>query len=89
MSASPEALSAGAGNTTASVVQEASSLLQTSGGRSIVAVFAILAVGTFVSHFLSATIDDREPPALKPVIPLVGHIINMIRQGNSFLTNLS
>lgn len=30
------------------------------------------------------TLDPREPPLLKPKIPVVGHLINMIMKGNGF-----
>jgi hypothetical protein len=33
-------------------------------------------------------VDPREPPEIKPAIPVVGHIINLVRNGLSYYTKL-
>lgn len=33
-------------------------------------------------------VDPREPPVIKPAIPVVGHIINLVRNGLSYYTKL-
>lgn len=33
-------------------------------------------------------VDPREPPEIKPTIPVVGHIINLVRNGLSYYTKL-
>lgn len=35
-------------------------------------------------RFSSPQMDPREPPAVKPVIPLVGHIVGLVRHGVDF-----
>ncbi|EED11449.1 cytochrome P450 oxidoreductase, putative [Talaromyces stipitatus ATCC 10500] len=34
-------------------------------------------------------VDPREPPEIKPTIPAVGHIINLVRNGLSYYTKIS
>ncbi|KUL82073.1 hypothetical protein ZTR_09122 [Talaromyces verruculosus] len=34
-------------------------------------------------------VDPREPPEIKPAVPVVGHIINLVRNGPSYYTKLS
>lgn len=87
MSANSEMI--GTNNASTSMVREASSFLQTSGGKSVVVVLAVVIVAVLLDRFLSAPKDAREPPVLRSTIPFVGHIINMIRHGNTFLTRLS
>ncbi|POR34170.1 25-hydroxycholesterol 7-alpha-hydroxylase [Tolypocladium paradoxum] len=65
------------------------------GGRSSRAtiILATLLVGgilisPLVSWLLSSSHDPREPPLLKPRVPFVGHIINLIRFQNEFHTVL-
>ncbi|KAF5019816.1 hypothetical protein F66182_8185 [Fusarium sp. NRRL 66182] len=41
-----------------------------------------------VGSYVSPTVDELEPPQLKPRVPLVGHIISMIREGASFYVRL-
>lgn len=33
-------------------------------------------------------VDPREPPEIKPTIPVVGHLINLVRNGLSYYTKL-
>ncbi|KAK4156579.1 cytochrome P450 [Chaetomidium leptoderma] len=44
-----------------------------------VAIAIAIAVAYLVLHSLTPSIDPREPPLLKPRIPLIGHIIGMMR----------
>lgn len=87
MSANGE--TANAGNVSFSVAQDLAGVLQTSSGKSIATVLAIVALTALAGHFFSAPLDPQEPPPLKPFIPFIGHIIGMIRHGNRFLSRLS
>lgn len=53
----------------------------------------IVGVGTtvvwlFLSWLLSPKIDPNEPPVVKPRIPLIGHIIDMIYYKSDFLKRI-
>ncbi|KAJ6441080.1 cytochrome P450 [Purpureocillium lavendulum] len=43
---------------------------------------------SFLGWLLTPSLDPREPPLLKPTIPLVGHIINLIRFQGEFHPSL-
>lgn len=52
-------------------------------------VAVIVAVATvLVQKWLSPTVDAREPPLVPPRIPVIGHIISMIREKAGFYTRL-
>jgi hypothetical protein len=53
----------------------------------IVAVILAAAAG-LVQKWLSPTVDAREPPLVPPRIPVIGHIISMIREKAGFYTRL-
>lgn len=86
MSVSPDALSGS--NASTNTTMDAASILHSTSGKSIVTVLIILAFTALADRFLSPSLDAQEPPVLKPWIPLIGHIIDMIRHGNLFLTRL-
>lgn len=49
----------------------------------------ILAVATvLVQKWLSPAVDAREPPLVPPRIPVIGHIVSMIREKTGFYTRL-
>lgn len=41
----------------------------------------VIAVGVFLSNLLRPKLDPREPPVVYPKVPLLGHIIGMLREG--------
>lgn len=41
-----------------------------------------------VSRLVSPTFDPREPPPLWPTVPLIGHIICLLREKASFYARL-
>lgn len=49
-------------------------------GLATVIVAALLA-----ARFITASIDPREPPAVKHRIPIIGHLIGMIAGGTDYL----
>ncbi|KAH7014196.1 cytochrome P450 [Microdochium trichocladiopsis] len=56
---------------------------------SLASASAIAVVLALLVHRLSTPrLDPREPPLLKPTIPLVGHIIGLIRNGVDFFVTL-
>ncbi len=67
----------------------AAAILQSSNGPYILFAAVVIAIIAFISRLLSFPLDPHEPPPLKPVIPLIGHIINIIRQETTFGTNLA
>jgi hypothetical protein len=42
-------------------------------------LFILLAVIALYWRLLSSSTDPREPPSIKPSIPILGHIIGMFR----------
>jgi len=46
------------------------------------------AVVAFLYRFSPARLDPREPPALKATIPLIGHIIGLLRHGIDYFARL-
>jgi hypothetical protein len=42
-------------------------------------LFILLAVIALCWRLLSSSIDPREPPYIKPLIPTVGHVIGIFR----------
>jgi hypothetical protein len=56
--------------------------------KPIVTVLVLLAVAALVGHVLSPNVDGREPPVLKPRIPIIGHLISMIRDQAHFLSRV-
>ena len=57
--------------------------------KTVPAAIAIAAAIAFlILHLLTPRLDPREPPLLKPRIPLVGHILGMIRHQAQYHTNL-
>lgn len=41
-----------------------------------------------ISRIVSPKFDNREPPPLWPTIPLIGHIISLLREQASFYRRL-
>ncbi|CAO2647247.1 Nn.00g081690.m01.CDS01 [Neocucurbitaria sp. VM-36] len=50
-----------------------------------------LAIGivVFVSNILRIKVDPREPPVVYPKVPLLGHVIGMLREGPLYLRRIS
>ena len=45
---------------------------------------ALLALAFAVDFYFSLRDDPREPPRLRPKIPLIGHLIGLIRYGTVY-----
>lgn len=52
-----------------------------------VAAIAVVAV-MLLSRIVAPTIDAREPQAVKPRIPIIGHLIGMISHGTDYLSTI-
>lgn len=50
--------------------------------QTLLLLFLLFVAGVYllVNHFLVTKIDPKEPPLLPPKIPLVGHVIGLMRQ---------
>lgn len=53
------------------------------GASTVVAILAFL-----VHRLANPRLDPLEPPLLKPTVPVVGHVISLIRQGGTYLESL-
>ncbi|UZP37012.1 hypothetical protein NXS19_004828 [Fusarium pseudograminearum] len=51
----------------------------------LVALTTVLLV---LSRFIAPTINENEPPIVKPRVPFIGHIISMLRNGSDIYVNL-
>ncbi|KAF4954520.1 hypothetical protein FSARC_12133 [Fusarium sarcochroum] len=51
-------------------------------------VVALTGLLLMLVRYVSPSLDALEPPVVKPRIPLVGHIISMIREGGGFYARL-
>jgi hypothetical protein len=49
--------------------------------------FAI-AIGVLLSNLLRVKIDPREPPIIHPTVPLLGHIIGLLKEGPRFFARV-
>lgn len=47
---------------------------------------AVVAILMLLSFIITIKPEQNEPPLLKPTIPLVGHILNMVRHGTMLLS---
>lgn len=56
--------------------------INVSPGRYLTAI--ILLVVTIALLNVYPKIDSREPPALKPTIPVIGHLIGLLKYQNSY-----
>lgn len=56
-------------------------------GQWILTALAAVIVA-FLYRFSPARLDPREPPALKAAIPLIGHIIGLLRHGIDYFDRL-
>ncbi len=78
------------GNSTAAPGGFASFLLEDI-TSSPIKYMAVAALSAFVLFFHWATtpkLDSREPPFIKPTIPVIGHVINLLTQQGQFFPNL-
>jgi len=48
----------------------------------------VVVLGLLIRFIASPRLDPREPPVLKPRIPLVGHIIGLFRHQASYYSML-
>jgi hypothetical protein len=55
----------------------------------LLAITAVLALIVSLAHLLSPPHDGREPPVLKPRIPVIGHLLSIIRHQSTFLSRLA
>ncbi|KAJ0164930.1 25-hydroxycholesterol 7-alpha-hydroxylase [Colletotrichum tanaceti] len=55
---------------------------------SYVAVAVVLALAMFIHRVSSPEMDRREPPPMKPTIPVVGHLVGMIRHQSGYFKTL-
>ncbi|TIC89847.1 25-hydroxycholesterol 7-alpha-hydroxylase [Colletotrichum higginsianum] len=55
---------------------------------SYVTVAVVLALAIFIHRFSSPQLDKREPPPMKPKIPIVGHLVGMIRHQSRYFKTL-
>ncbi|KAM0248909.1 hypothetical protein ACHAP5_003116 [Fusarium lateritium] len=53
-----------------------------------IAVVALTGLLLLLQRYASPSLDPLEPPLLKPRVPLVGHIVSMLREGNNFYVRL-
>ncbi|KAF2462769.1 cytochrome P450 [Lindgomyces ingoldianus] len=57
------------------------------------AIVAALVLGllsaAFLVNFFRVKLDPREPPVIQPKIPLIGHIIGLMRDGASYFEKIS
>ncbi|KAI1821852.1 cytochrome P450 [Xylaria intraflava] len=42
-----------------------------------------------LSHFLGTTHDPNEPPLIRPKIPIIGHLVGMIRHGSGYYGSIT
>jgi hypothetical protein len=54
----------------------------------IASIAAIPLAAYLLSHILPPRVHRHEPPILRPVIPIVGHIISLIREQNKMFDRL-
>ncbi|GKT50810.1 25-hydroxycholesterol 7-alpha-hydroxylase [Colletotrichum spaethianum] len=55
---------------------------------SYVTVAVLMGIAILVHKFSSPEMDAREPPSMKPRIPVIGHLIGMIRHQSSYFKTL-
>ncbi|KAK1447321.1 hypothetical protein CMEL01_09160 [Colletotrichum melonis] len=48
----------------------------------VLALFPLIALA--ISRISTPSLDPREPPLLKPTIPVVGHLVNMLHKGGKY-----
>jgi hypothetical protein len=53
-----------------------------------VGIASILIFFSLLYRYSSPRMDPREPPVLKPTIPLVGHIVGLARHGVNYFDSL-
>jgi hypothetical protein len=53
-----------------------------------VVIFIVTASVLVVNRWVNPRLDPREPPLLKPTVPLVGHIWNLIYKGQNFFGDI-
>lgn len=56
--------------------------------RLFLTVVTVLIIGFLVNHLSSPKFDPREPPLVKPRIPIIGHLIGLIRYQNEYFNRL-
>ena len=59
-------------------------------GNSILGVILVSAIVLycFLVRFRTVSSDPREPPIVPPRIPVIGHVIGLIRNGGAYYTKL-
>lgn len=48
-----------------------------------------IVLGVLALHVFAVKIDVREPPVVYPKIPLIGHLIGLVRDGPLYLKKLT
>ena len=51
-------------------------------------IVVAIPLAVLVRHLISPAYDPREPPVIKPKIPLIGHIISMVTEASGYYQRL-
>lgn len=49
---------------------------------------ALMVLLVVVKKLSSPTVDSREPPLMHPRIPVIGHLLGMIKHGNQYFKSI-
>lgn len=55
---------------------------------SYLTIAGILALGFLIHKLLFVSIDPREPPVLKPRVPIIGHLLGILQYHGVYLRTL-
>jgi hypothetical protein len=50
----------------------------------VISAAGLLVLGFIIDFIFSLGDDPREPPRLRPQIPVIGHVIGLMRHGPSY-----
>ncbi|CAH0043542.1 unnamed protein product [Clonostachys solani] len=67
---------------------EASGSLPFQTNKFVITAAVIVLVGLLLNYLSSPSTDPREPPLVKPRIPVIGHLVGLIRYQNEYFTRL-
>ena len=67
---------------------EASRSLPFQTNKFVITAAVIVLVGLLLKYLSTQRTDPREPPLVKPRIPLIGHLVGLIRYQNEYFTRL-
>lgn len=86
MAAEADVLSSAASANASSIAGSGAAAAITS--KPLISVVIMLVLAALIGHFFSPQLDKSEPPALKSRIPIIGHLISMIKDQADFLSLL-